>query len=135
MALELSHVPCHRCPHRGTQERQLKRSDRVRQALEERGRSLRDLRESYWDQCLRVVEVLRHFGCLDGATLMPAGRLIASLRHDNELLVARVAFSVLDGLRPPAAAAWRACGRARETERSLPSRSANGFPLVGASKR
>ena len=110
MALEISQVPCHRCPHRGTQERQLKRSDRVRQALEERGRSLRDLRESYWDQCLRVVEVLRHFGCLDGATLMPPGRLIASLRHDNELLVARVAFSgLLDGLPPAETAALLAC--------------------------
>jgi ATP-dependent RNA helicase HelY len=110
MALEISQVPCHRCPHRGTQERQLKRSDRVRQALEERGRSLRDLRESYWDQCLRVVEVLRHFGCLDGATLTPPGRLIASLRHDNELLVARVAFSgLLDGLPPAETAALLAC--------------------------
>jgi ATP-dependent RNA helicase HelY len=119
MALEMSQVPCHRCPHRGAQERQLKRSDRVRQALEDRGRSLRDLRESYWDQCLRVVEVLRHFGCLDGATLLPAGRLIASLRHDNELLVARVAFSgLLDGLPPAETAALLACvvEEPRETE-------------------
>ena len=119
MALEMSQVPCHRCPHRAAQERQLKRSDRVRQALEDRGQSLRDLRESYWDQCLRVVEVLRHFGCLDGAMLLPAGRLIASLRHDNELLVARVAFSgLLDGLPPAETAALLACvvEEPRETE-------------------
>jgi len=119
MALALSQAPCHRCPHRGAQERQFKRSDRVRQALEERARALRDLHESYWDQCLRVVEVLRHFGCLDGATLMPMGRLIASLRHDNELLVARVAFSgLLDGLAPAETAALLACvvEEPRETE-------------------
>jgi len=115
----MSQVTCHRCPHRAAQERQLKRSDRVRQALEDRGQSLRDLRESYWDQCLRVVEVLRHFGCLDGAMLLPAGRLIASLRHDNELLVARVAFSgLLDGLPPAETAALLACvvEEPRETE-------------------
>jgi ATP-dependent RNA helicase HelY len=119
LALALSQIPCHRCPHRGAQERQLKRSDRVRQAVEERGRSLRDLRESYWDQCLRVVDVLRHFGCIDGATLTPMGRLIASLRHDNELLVARVAFSgLLDNLPPAEAAALLACvvEEPRETE-------------------
>lgn len=119
MGLALSQVPCHRCPHRGGRERQLKRSDRVRQVLEERARSLRDLRESYWDQCLRVVEVLRHFGCMDGAVLTPMGRLIASLRHDNELLVARVAFSgLLDGLPPAELAALLACvvEEPRETE-------------------
>jgi ATP-dependent RNA helicase HelY len=119
LALALSQVPCHRCPNRGGQERQLKRSDRVRQALEERARNLRDLQESYWDQCLRVVEVLRHCGCLDGAVLTSMGRLIASLRHDNELLVARVAFSgLLDSLSPAEAAALLACvvEEPRETE-------------------
>ncbi len=119
LALALSEVPCHRCPHRGAQERQLKRSDRVRQALEERARGLRELQDSYWDQCLRVVEVLRHFGCMNGATLTPMGRLIASLRHDNELLVARVVFSgLLDGLPSAEAAALLACvvEEPRETE-------------------
>lgn len=110
LALELSERPCHRCPHRGTQERQLKRSDRVRQGLEERGRVLRGLKDSYWEQCLRVVDVLEHFGALEGTTLTPLGRLIASLRHDNELLVARVAFSgILHGLPPAEAAALLSC--------------------------
>jgi ATP-dependent RNA helicase HelY len=110
LALALSNIPCHRCPHRGMHERQLKRSDRVRQALEDRARHLRELQESYWHQCLRVVEVLRHFDCLDGGVLTPMGRLIASLRHDNELLVARVAFSgLLEGLTPAEAAALLAC--------------------------
>jgi len=119
MALELSHMACHRCPHRGNQERLLKRSDRIRQTLEGRGRSLRDLEQSYWEQFLRVVEVLRHFGYLTDSTLSPEGRLIASLRHDNELLVARMAFSgLLDGLDPAEAVALLSClvEEPRETE-------------------
>ena len=54
-----------------------------------------------------------------GPTLTPMGRLIASLRHDNELLVARVAFSgLLDGLPPAETAALLACvvEEPRETE-------------------
>ncbi len=119
MALDLSHLSCHRCPHRGNQERLLKRSDRIRQTLEGRGQSLRDLERSYWEQFLRVVEVLRHFGYLADSTLSPEGRLIASLRHDNELTVARVAFSgLLDGLQPAEAAAVLSClvEEPRETE-------------------
>jgi ATP-dependent RNA helicase HelY len=110
MALELSQVPCHRCPHRGEQERALKRSDRIRQATEGRGRLVRDLEQSYWEQFLRVVEVLRHFEYLSDTTLSSEGRLIASLRHDNELLVARVAFSgLVEGLGPAETAALLSC--------------------------
>jgi ATP-dependent RNA helicase HelY len=119
MALELSQMPCHRCPHRGDHERLLKRSDRIRQTLEGRGESLRNLEQSYWEQFLRVVEVLRHFDYLTDSTLSPEGRLIASLRHDNELLVARMAFSgLLDGLQPAEAAALLSClvEEPRETE-------------------
>jgi ATP-dependent RNA helicase HelY len=119
MGLELSQVPCHRCPHRGNHERLLKRSDRIRQTLEGRGRSLRDLEQSYWQQFLRVVEVLQHFGYLTESTLSPEGRLVASLRHDNELLVARMAFSgLLEGLSPAEAAALLSClvEEPRETE-------------------
>jgi len=119
MALDLSRLPCHRCPHRGDQERQLKRSDRIRQALEGRGQTLRDLEQSYWEQFLRVVEVLRHFAYLTDSRLSPEGRLIASLRHDNELTVARVAFSgLLEGLQPAETAALLSClvEEPRETE-------------------
>ncbi|HWT80335.1 MAG TPA: DEAD/DEAH box helicase [Candidatus Methylomirabilis sp.] len=110
MALELSQMPCHRCPHRGKQERQLKRFNRILRMLEGRERALRELRQSYWEQFLRVVEVLRYFGYLTDSKLSPEGRLIASLRHDNELLVARVAFSgLLEGLEPAEAMALLSC--------------------------
>ncbi len=119
MALALSRIPCHRCPHRPEQERRLKRSDRIRQAIEERGQSLRVLRESYWEQFLRVLSVLEHYACLEGPALTPVGRLIAALRHDNELLVGRAAFSgLLAGLSPAEAGALLSClvEEPRETE-------------------
>jgi ATP-dependent RNA helicase HelY len=119
LALEISQIPCHRCPHRGERDRHLKRSDRIRLALEERGRSLRFLLESYWEQFLRVMSVLHHYACVDGADLTPMGRLIASLRHDNELLVARAGFSgLLAGLTPAETAAVLSClvEEPRETE-------------------
>ncbi|HTU03196.1 MAG TPA: hypothetical protein VMG58_15305, partial [Candidatus Sulfotelmatobacter sp.] len=109
-ALALSQIPCHRCPHRVERERRLKRSDRVRQALEDRGLAQRRLTESYWEQFLRVIAVLEGYDCLAGSELRPMGRLIATLRHDNELLVARAAFSgLLDELTPPETAALLSC--------------------------
>ena len=110
MGLTLSRMPCHRCPHRQDQERLLKRSDRMRHAIEDRGQSLRELEQTYWEQFLRVVEVLQHFGYVEETALSPEGRLIASLRHDNELLVARIAFSgLLEGLEPAETAALLSC--------------------------
>ena len=131
MALELSRLPCHRCPHRADQERLLKRSDRIRQALEGRGQTLRDLEQSYWEQFLRVVEVLQYFEYLTDSTLSPEGRVIASLRHDNELTVARVAFSgVLEGLTPGEAAALLSClvEEPRETETLFARELLRRFP-------
>ena len=106
VTLSLSQMPCHRCPERGFRERQLKQSRRLGQALEGHRRTLHQLQDSYWEQFLRVVAVLQHFGYLEEGRLSPEGRLIASLRHDNELLVARVAFSgLLQGLSPEELAA------------------------------
>jgi len=119
MALALSECSCHRCPHRAMREQKLKRSTRIRQAMDSCGERLRLLRDSYWEQCVRVIAVLERFGYLEGAALSPEGRLIASLRHDNELLVARVAFSgLLEGLSPPETAALLSClvEEPRETE-------------------
>lgn len=110
MALELSQMPCHRCPERPHLERRLRHSRRLKAALEQRMRLLGELQDTYWDQFLKVAKVLEHFGYLQDGALSPEGRLIASLRHDNELLVARVLFSgVLDRLKPPELAALLSC--------------------------
>jgi ATP-dependent RNA helicase HelY len=68
------------------------------------------LQDSYWDEFLRITMILQHFGYLKAGELSPEGRLVATLRHDNELLVARVVFSgVLDGLTPAELAALLSC--------------------------
>src|SRR5574337_256757 len=110
MALALSQMPCHRCPERGLRERQIKQSRRLGRMLERHHQMQQQLQDSYWEQFLRVVTILEHFGYLEDGRLGAEGRLIASLRPDNELLVARVAFSgLLDGLLPEELAALFSC--------------------------
>ncbi len=119
MTQELSRIPCHRCPYRQRREARLERSKPVREALAHRTRLLEYLQDNYWDQFLRVVRILERFGYLKAGVLSPEGRLIASLRHDNELLVARVLFSgIFDGLNPAELVALLSClsEEARESE-------------------
>lgn len=110
MALALSQMPCHRCAERSHRERQLKQSRRLGQMLERHHQTQQQLQNSYWEQFLRVVGILQHFGYLEDGRLGVEGRLVASLRHDNELLVARVVFSgLLKGLLPEELAGLLSC--------------------------
>jgi superfamily II RNA helicase len=87
-----------------------KRSKEMRLAFEYKTRQLAYLRSSYWDEFLRLTEILEHFDYLKAGELSSEGRLVATLRHDNELLVARVLFSgVLDRLKPPELAGLLSC--------------------------
>jgi len=64
-----------------------------------------------------VVEVLEQFGAVRGGRLEPKGRLIAGLRHDNELLVAEfVTRGILSDLTLAEAAA--VCSALTEEARS-----------------
>jgi ATP-dependent RNA helicase HelY len=99
-ALALAELRCHRCKERHRLEKALKRERRFTEAIRNQTRTLEHLRNTYWEQFLRVLEVLRRFGYLRDRTLTPEGLLIGDLRHDNELLVARVVFSgALDGFK------------------------------------
>ncbi|MDE2179947.1 MAG: DEAD/DEAH box helicase [candidate division NC10 bacterium] len=110
MALALSQMPCHRCTERPLRERQLKQSRQLGKMLERHHQTQQQLQNSYWEQFLRVVGILQQFGYLEDGRLGAEGRLIASLRHDNELLVARVVFSgLLNGLSPEELAALLSC--------------------------
>jgi len=101
---------CQHCPERHRLEQLLQRSQPLRSALEQRLSLLAQLRDTYWDQFLRAARVLEHFRYQREGVLSPEGRLVASLRHDNELLVARVVFSgILDDLTPPELAALLSC--------------------------
>ncbi|OLB00105.1 MAG: hypothetical protein AUH09_04390 [Candidatus Rokubacteria bacterium 13_2_20CM_70_12] len=90
----LSAIECHRCPW-GAQprcEREWRELETLTERLGVRQRALEQVRSAYWHEFLRVVEVLEQFGAVRERRLEPRGRLIAGLRHDNELLVAECVF-------------------------------------------
>jgi ATP-dependent RNA helicase HelY len=109
-APKLEEMDCHRCQKRGDCERRLRRCRRWERSLVTKRQDLNVLANSYWEQFLRVKAVLRRFGYVKDHGLSQEGHLIASLRHDNELLVARIVFShILEGLKPAEIAAILSC--------------------------
>jgi len=109
-APKLEEMACHRCLKRGECERRLRRCRRWERTLDTKRQDLNLLANSYWDQFLRVKAVLRRFGYVKDHGLSREGHLIASLRHDNELLVARIVFSnILEGLKATEIAAILSC--------------------------
>jgi len=104
----LAAIECHRCPWGATArcDREWRELETVAERLGVRRRQLEQLRSAYWQEFLRVVEVLEQFGAVRDRKLESKGRLIASLRHDNELLVAEfVAHGVFNDVSAPEAAA------------------------------
>ena len=88
----LAAIECHRCPW-GSQnrcEQAWKGLEGVERQLAQKREMLDAFRNAYWQEFLRVVEVLERFGAVQDAKLLAKGQLIAGLRHDNELLVAEV---------------------------------------------
>jgi ATP-dependent RNA helicase HelY len=91
--------------------------ERVGERLAQRRQALESLRGAYWHEFLRVVEVLEQFGAVREGRLEAKGRLIAGLRHDNELLVAEViSRGLLADVTLPEAAAL--CSTLSEEARS-----------------
>ncbi len=104
----LAAIECHRCPWGATArcDREWRELETVTERLGVRRRQLEQLRSAYWQEFLRVIEVLEQFGAVRDQKLESKGRLIASLRHDNELLVAEfVAHGVFNDVSGPEAAA------------------------------
>ena len=104
----LSSIECHRCPWGATArcDREWRELETVTERLGVRRRQLEALRGAYWQEFLRVVEVLEQFGAVRERQLEGKGRLIAGLRHDNELLVAEgVAHGVFNDVSGAEAAA------------------------------
>ena len=124
----LSAIECHRCPWGATAA--CDRASREIERLEERARQKREgleaVRGAYWQEFLAVVEVLEQFGALHGRELLPKGRVIAGLRHDNELLVAEAVWRRLfDDATVAEAAAL--CSALLEESRSGEPMIARGF--------
>ncbi|MBI2016909.1 MAG: hypothetical protein HYS77_15440 [Candidatus Rokubacteria bacterium] len=104
----LAAIECHRCPWGATArcERAWRDVEATGERLQGRRGQLEAFRGAYWQEFLRVVEVLEQFGAVRDRRLEAKGRLIAGLRHDNELLVAEcVARGVFADLTAAEAAA------------------------------
>jgi superfamily II RNA helicase len=88
----LAAIECHRCPW-GSQprcEQEWKGIEALERTLAQKRQMLDAFRNAYWQEFLRVVEVLERFGAVQDGKLLAKGQLIAGLRHDNELLVAEI---------------------------------------------
>jgi superfamily II RNA helicase len=115
----LANVECHRCPWGATTtcDRAWRERERLTERLAQRRAALEAVRGAYWQEFLRVVEVLEQFGAVHDRALTSKGRLIASLRHENELLLAEaVSRGVLNDLTLAEAAA--VCAALAEESRS-----------------
>jgi superfamily II RNA helicase len=90
----LSGIECHRCPWGATTacDRAWREIERLEERLRQKQEGLEAFRGAYWQEFLRVVEVLEQFGAVRERALEPKGRLVAGLRHDNELLVAEAVW-------------------------------------------
>jgi superfamily II RNA helicase len=86
----LATIECHRCPWGSTSrcDQAWRDVERLTERVEQRRAALEQYRSAYWQEFLRVLEVLEQFDAVHDRALTPKGRLIAGLRHDNELLVA-----------------------------------------------
>jgi len=94
--------------------------------VDQRRTALETFRGAYWQEFLRVVEVLEQFGAVREGRLEAKGRLIAGLRHDNELLVAEVVSrGILSDLTVAEVAA--VCSALGEESRSGEPMIARGF--------
>jgi ATP-dependent RNA helicase HelY len=109
---ELAAIECHRCPW-GAQpgcDQAWKRAEKMEARLAQRREVLGAFRNSYWEEFCRVVEVLEGFDAAKGGQLLAKGRLVAALRHDNELLVAEVIHRrILEDVTLAEAAALCSC--------------------------
>jgi superfamily II RNA helicase len=124
----LSSIECHRCQWNATTacDRASRDIERLEERLTQRQAALEAFRSAYWQEFLRVVEVLEQFGAVQAGRLERKGRLIAGLRHDNELLAAEaVERGLFADVTLPEAAAL--CSALIEESRSGEPMIARGF--------
>jgi superfamily II RNA helicase len=108
----LAGIECHRCPWSSQPrcDHAWRGLERVETRLTQRSELLEHARNAYWREFCRVVEVLEHFGAVHDGKLTAKGHLVASLRHENELLMAElVTRGILDDATLAEAAALCSC--------------------------
>src|SRR5262249_53753280 len=124
----LGAIECHRCPWGSTThcDQAWRDVESLTERLTQRRQTRDALRGAYWQECLRVGEVLEQCGAGGARSLESKGRLIAGLRHDNELLVAEIVTrGLLADLTLAEAAA--VCSALSEESRSGEPMIARGF--------
>jgi superfamily II RNA helicase len=108
----LERIECHACPWeaRPRCDAAWKTLEKERGRVEHRRTVLASIRDAIWQEYRRVLEVLDAFDAVQGGVLRPKGELVASLRHDHELLVAEVVHrGVFDDASPAEVAALASC--------------------------
>ena len=83
-------------------KRYKKRICMIEKEIADRSKFLKDQENANWDKFLKIIKILKHFGCLDDLELTDIGKSVGSLRTENELWVGLVLISgYLDNLNPP----------------------------------
>jgi superfamily II RNA helicase len=103
-------LPCHICQSQERCRRIYRKIKEEERRIKRKKQELDSLKNSYWNQFLRMMELLERFGYIVDGELSEKGRMISHIRHDNELMVVETVFSgVLDPLDPPEIAAVLSC--------------------------
>jgi superfamily II RNA helicase len=108
----LERIECHACPWeaRPRCDAAWTAIEKARARLEHRRTALESIRDAIWHEYRRVLEVLDTFDAVQHGVLRPKGELVASLRHDHELLVAEIVHrGILDDAPPAEVAALVSC--------------------------
>ena len=82
---ELEKLPAHRWGDRKKLKKYRRRMDNLEDEIIHRQEILHNRANRHWETFLSLLEILQHFGCLNGIDLTEIGRTISSLRGDNEL--------------------------------------------------
>lgn len=82
---QLGGHPAHAWRDRKRLRQKRYRLETVKQELEDRRRQLNDSIGRHWRMVLSLIDILRHFACLQELRITPAGCVVSALRGDNEL--------------------------------------------------
>ena len=106
LEFELEKQPAHLWGDRKKLKKHRRMMEELDIEINERKQFLDHRANQHWETFLSLIEILRHFTCLDCLKLTEMGRTVASLRGDNQLWLGLVLMSgYLDELRPSELAA------------------------------
>ena len=82
---QLNGHPAHAWRDRKRLKQKRHRLETVTQEWEDRCRQLNDRIGRHWRIVLSLIDILRHFTCLQELEITPTGRVVSAMRGDNEL--------------------------------------------------